>query len=87
MILVSFEVASLGVWPAWGWFTLDYEYSRLYNRILTNRNPAKSDYRPRWGSMRSLGRAPCRALRELRREPLAELRAELSGRAFWQSLW
>ena len=27
--------------------------------------------------MRSLGRAPCRALRELRREPLAELCAEL----------
>ena len=22
MILVSFEVASLGVWPAWGWITL-----------------------------------------------------------------
>jgi len=29
--------------------------------------------------MRSLGRAPCRALRELRREPLAELRAEFSS--------
>ena len=27
--------------------------------------------------MRSLGRAPCRALRELRREPLVELYAEL----------